>query len=57
MTEQELKQVKFHFMCHMNFVDVHSTIYKSEDGRLGYQDYVKFKNGQPHGKKHSRLLY
>lgn len=50
MTEEELSKVKFKFVCHMSMENMHTTTCTSEDGRLGFQDNVPFKNDQPHGK-------
>lgn len=47
MTCEELKQVPFHFVSHMSFEKKHVTTYISENKRIGFSDYVKFKNGHP----------
>ena len=57
MTPEELEKVEFHFVSHASLVDMHSTTYANEDGRLGYCDHVPFKNGEPWGRsyRHYRI--
>ena len=57
MTQEELAKIPFHFECHMNMEDVHTTTYSSEDGRLGFCDHVPFKNCEPKGRayRHYRI--
>ena len=46
MTEDELKQIPFHFVCHMAMEKEHTLTYASEDGRLGICDHTPVrKNG------------
>ena len=46
MTEEELKDIPFHFVAHMALESEHTLTYESEDGRLGFCDHTpKRKNG------------
>jgi len=47
MTFEELKKIPFRYVCHLAMEDEHCTTYISEDGRIGFCDHVKYKNGQP----------
>ena len=47
MTFEKLKKIPFRFVSHLSMEDEHATIYISEDGRIGFCDHVKYKNGQP----------
>ena len=47
MTYDELKKIPFRCVSHLALEDEHCTTYISEDGRIGFCDHVKFKNGQP----------
>lgn len=47
MTYEELKKIPFRCVSHLALEDEHCTTYISEDGRIGFCDHVKFKNGQP----------
>lgn len=57
MTEEELKKVKFRFVCHLNMEDENSSTYESEDGKLGFCDHVpKRPNGTfRKGYRHYRI--
>lgn len=46
MNIEELKNIKFHFVCSMALESEHTLTYESEDGRLGFCDHTpKRKNG------------
>lgn len=57
MTEEELKNIPFQFVGHMSMIDMHTTTYSSKDGKLGFCDYVPFKNDEPCGRsyRHYRI--
>lgn len=47
MTYEELKKMPFRFVCHLSMEEEHATTYISEDGRIGFCDHVRYKDGQP----------
>lgn len=47
MKAEELKKVPFHFVSHISFEKEHVTTYISDNKRIGFSDYVKYKNGHP----------
>lgn len=61
MTEEELKKVPFHFVAHMAMANEHTTIYTSEDNRLGFCDHVPvskcgtFRKGYRHWRIDSKV--
>lgn len=45
MTIEELKNIKFDFLCSMSFEHERTATYESEDGRLGFCDHFPRKHG------------
>jgi len=45
MTIEELKNIKFYFLCSMSFENERTITYESEDGRLGFCDHFPRKHG------------
>ena len=45
MTIEELKNIKFYFLCSMSFDHERTATYESEDGRLGFCDHFPRKHG------------
>lgn len=55
MTEEELKKVKFNFLCSFSMETEHQLTYVSEDGRLGFCDRTPIRKNGDFGK--TRRLY
>ena len=57
MTEEELRKVKFKFVCHLSMDHENTTTYQSEDGRLGFCDHAPKRRNGVYGKgyRHYRI--
>jgi hypothetical protein len=56
MTLEEFEKLKFHFVYHMNYANVHTTEYADESGRLGYMTHTRVKSNFETGRTYTHYI-
>lgn len=56
MTFEEFEKLKFHFVYHMNYANVHTIEYSDDSGRLGYMTHTRVKSNFETGRTYTHYI-